>query len=62
MEYFHGSFVCVFALQDFSPNLKYIVSIGSQHDMAINVYNWKTNSKVASNKVATKVSSSGGLE
>jgi len=42
-------------LQAFSPNLKYIVSIGTQHDMMVNVWNWKTNIKVASNKVASKV-------
>ena len=41
--------------QAFSPNLKYIVSIGTQHDMMVNVWNWKSNLKVASNKVATKV-------
>ena len=43
------------ALQAFSPNLKYLVSIGTQHDMMVNVWNWKTNIKVASNKVAAKV-------
>ena len=46
-----------FALfQAFSPNLKYIVSIGSQHDMMVNVWNWRTGNKVASNKVSCKVS------
>ncbi|XP_060582895.1 mitogen-activated protein kinase-binding protein 1-like [Ruditapes philippinarum] len=40
----------------FSPNLKYIVSIGTQHDMQVNVWNWRTGSKVASNKVSSKVS------
>ncbi|ELU17931.1 hypothetical protein CAPTEDRAFT_22608, partial [Capitella teleta] len=40
---------------DFSPNSKFIVSIGSQHDMGINVFNWKSNLKMASNKVANKV-------
>ena len=44
--------------QAFSPNLKYIVSIGTQHDMMVNVWNWRTGSKVASNKVSSKV----GLE
>ena len=39
----------------FHPNLKYVVSIGTQHDMAVNVWNWRANVKVASNKVATKV-------
>ena len=48
---------CHFALfQAFSPNLKYIVSIGSQHDMMVNVWNWRTGNKVASNKVSCKVS------
>ena len=43
-------------LQAFSPNLKYIVSVGTQHDMMVNVWNWKTNAKVASNKIASNVS------
>lgn len=43
-------------VQAFSPNLKYIVSVGSQHDMMVSVWNWRANSKLASNKVATKVS------
>lgn len=25
----------------FSPNGKYIVSVGYQHDMVVNVWNWK---------------------
>ncbi|KAL4239162.1 mitogen-activated protein kinase binding protein 1 [Mactra antiquata] len=41
----------------FSPNLKYIVSIGTQYDMQVNVWNWRTGSKVASNKVSSKVTS-----
>lgn len=41
----------------FSPNLKYIVSIGSQHDMMVAVWNWKTGTKVASNKISSKVTS-----
>ncbi|XP_052767365.1 mitogen-activated protein kinase-binding protein 1-like isoform X3 [Mya arenaria] len=41
----------------FSPNLKYIVSIGTMHDMQVCVWNWRTGSKVASNKVSSKVSS-----
>ena len=28
-------------LQAFSPNLKYFVSVGYQHDMMVNVWNWK---------------------
>ncbi|CAM1318924.1 WDR62 (predicted) [Pycnogonum litorale] len=39
----------------FSPNLKYVVSVGSQHDMIVNVWDWKNNVKVASNKVSSKV-------
>jgi len=39
----------------FAPNNKYIVSVGSQHDMIVNVWDWRSNVKVASNKVSTKV-------
>ncbi|XP_043910552.1 WD repeat-containing protein 62-like [Protopterus annectens] len=39
----------------FSPNMKYIVSVGYQHDMIVNVWDWKKNSIVASNKVSSKV-------
>ena len=42
-------------LQAFSPNNKHIVSIGTQHDMTVHVWNWKSRSKVASNKIAAKV-------
>ena len=42
-------------LQAFSPNAKYAVSVGSQHDMIVNVWDWKNNVKVASNKVSAKV-------
>lgn len=31
------------------------MSIGSQHDMIVNVWDWKNNIKIASNKVSTKV-------
>lgn len=41
----------------FSPSNKYIVSIGTQHDMIVNVWDWRANVKVASNKVSTKVKS-----
>ncbi|CAH0549034.1 unnamed protein product, partial [Brassicogethes aeneus] len=41
----------------FSPTTKYVVSIGTQHDMIVNVWDWKNNIKVASNKVSTKVKS-----
>ncbi|XP_030764315.1 uncharacterized protein LOC115888674 [Sitophilus oryzae] len=39
----------------FSPTNKYVVSVGTQHDMIVNVWDWKNNIKVASNKVSTKV-------
>lgn len=42
-------------LQAFSPTNKYVVSVGTQHDMIVNVWDWKNNIKVASNKVSTKV-------
>lgn len=41
--------------QAFSPNLKHVVSVGTQHDMIVNVWDWKAGVKVASNKVSTKV-------
>ena len=41
--------------QAFSPSHKYVVSVGSQHDMIVNVWDWRANVKVASNKVSTKV-------
>ena len=25
----------------FSPNLKYVASVGFQHDMIVNIWNWK---------------------
>ncbi|GBM34108.1 Mitogen-activated protein kinase-binding protein 1 [Araneus ventricosus] len=39
----------------FSPNMKYVVSVGSQHDMVVNVWDWRNKQKVASNKVSCKV-------
>ncbi|KAL1501244.1 hypothetical protein ABEB36_006606 [Hypothenemus hampei] len=39
----------------FSPNNKYVVSVGTQHDMIVNLWDWRNNVKVASNKVSTKV-------
>ncbi|XP_026291187.2 mitogen-activated protein kinase-binding protein 1 isoform X6 [Frankliniella occidentalis] len=39
----------------FSPSHKYVVSVGSQHDMIVNVWDWRANIKVASNKVSSKV-------
>lgn len=44
-------------LQAFSPNLKYVVSVGSQHDSVVNVWDWRSDTKVASNKVSSKVRS-----
>lgn len=41
--------------QAFSPSNKYVVSVGSQHDMIVNVWDWRSNVKVASNKVSSKV-------
>lgn len=41
--------------QAFSPNGKYLVSVGSQNDMIVNVFDWKSNIKIASNKVSAKV-------
>lgn len=35
----------------FSPSNKYVVSVGTQHDMIVNVWDWRNNVKVASNKV-----------
>lgn len=35
--------------------MKYVVSVGSQHDMIVNVWEWRANLKVASNKVSAKV-------
>ncbi|XP_065343968.1 mitogen-activated protein kinase-binding protein 1 isoform X2 [Cloeon dipterum] len=39
----------------FSPSMRYIVSVGTQHDMIVNVWDWKVGVKVASNKVSAKV-------
>ncbi|XP_070509795.1 mitogen-activated protein kinase-binding protein 1 isoform X4 [Chironomus tepperi] len=39
----------------FSPTGKYLVSVGSQHDNIVNVFDWKSNLKIASNKVSAKV-------
>ncbi|GLD59657.1 mitogen-activated protein kinase-binding protein 1-like protein [Lates japonicus] len=39
----------------FSPNSKYIVSVGNQHDMMVNVWAWKKDVVVAANKVSSKV-------
>uniref|UniRef100_A0A673M9N1 Mitogen-activated protein kinase binding protein 1 n=1 Tax=Sinocyclocheilus rhinocerous TaxID=307959 RepID=A0A673M9N1_9TELE len=39
----------------FSPNSKYIISVGYQHDMIVNVWAWKKNVVIAANKVSSKV-------
>uniref|UniRef100_A0A8D0F6H6 Mitogen-activated protein kinase binding protein 1 n=1 Tax=Strix occidentalis caurina TaxID=311401 RepID=A0A8D0F6H6_STROC len=39
----------------FSPTARYLVSVGYPHDMAVNVWDWKKGSLVASNKVSCKV-------
>ncbi|XP_068564393.1 mitogen-activated protein kinase-binding protein 1-like [Cebidichthys violaceus] len=39
----------------FSPNSKYVVSVGNQHDMMVNVWVWKKDVVVAANKVSSKV-------
>nr|XP_055229677.1 mitogen-activated protein kinase-binding protein 1-like isoform X3 [Gorilla gorilla gorilla] len=39
----------------FSPSAKYIVSVGYQHDMIVNVWAWKKNTVAASNKVSSRV-------
>lgn len=44
-----------FLAQAFSPSGKYLVSVGSQHDNIVNVFDWKLNLKIASNKVTAKV-------
>lgn len=38
--------------------MKDLISIGNEFDMNINVWNWRSNSKVASNKVSSKVRAS----
>ena len=44
-----------FFLQAFSPVQNYVVSVGSQHDMIVNVWDWKAGVKIASNKFSSKV-------
>uniref|UniRef100_A0A8C4RBR9 Mitogen-activated protein kinase binding protein 1 n=1 Tax=Eptatretus burgeri TaxID=7764 RepID=A0A8C4RBR9_EPTBU len=39
----------------FSPNMKYIVSVGHHHDMIVNVWDWKRRVLAATNKVSSKV-------
>jgi WD40 repeat protein len=35
--------------------MKYMVSVGYQHDMHIHVWNWRTGWSVATNKITSKV-------
>ncbi|KAJ3130055.1 hypothetical protein HK098_006767 [Nowakowskiella sp. JEL0407] len=44
----------VYALA-FSPNSRYLVSLGFQHDGHIFVWNWKTGVKVSTNRITVKV-------
>ncbi len=48
---------CLFVLniQAFSPNLKYVISVGEQHDMVVNVWDWKSGSKHGTGKISAKV-------
>ncbi len=50
--------VCLLTIvfQAFSINLRYLVSVGYQHDQNVFVWNWKANAKLATNKITTKVS------
>lgn len=48
-------FFFLFFFQAFSPTQKYVVSVGSQHDMIVNVWDWRGGVKVASNKFSSKV-------
>ena len=49
MVFLRGTFsVCLLLIIDllcsfqaFSPNLKYVASVGFQHDMIVNIWNWK---------------------
>ncbi|CEP18800.1 hypothetical protein [Parasitella parasitica] len=39
----------------FSPNMRYLVSVGFQHDGYLYVWNWKKGTKLAGNKVTSRV-------
>ena len=41
--------------QSFSPDGRYVVSVGCQSDMMINLWDWRNKHIVASNKVSVKV-------
>uniref|UniRef100_A0A5S6QY66 Mitogen-activated protein kinase-binding protein 1 n=1 Tax=Trichuris muris TaxID=70415 RepID=A0A5S6QY66_TRIMR len=53
MELFGHTFGIACVL--FSPNMRHVVSVGNEHDLVVNVWDWKSGVKVASNKVACKV-------
>ena len=38
---------CIQYFQSFAPNGKYVVSVGSQHDAVVYVWDWKNNVKVS---------------
>ncbi|KAK3832326.1 MAG: quinon protein alcohol dehydrogenase-like superfamily, partial [Linnemannia gamsii] len=40
----------------FSPNSKFVVSLGFQHDGYIHLWNWRTNTQIASNRVTSRSS------
>lgn len=35
------SYINAEKFQAFSPNMKYVVSVGFQHDMLVNIWNWR---------------------
>ncbi|KAI0979733.1 hypothetical protein GJ496_010494 [Pomphorhynchus laevis] len=39
----------------FSPNLRFVVSVGVIHDMSINVWNWKIKIRVSSNNICSQI-------
>jgi WD40 repeat protein len=41
----------------FTPNSRYLVSLGTQHDGFLNLWDLKSQSLLASNKITTKLSS-----
>ena len=51
---FSGHKFGVFALI-FSPNNKYLISLGFQHDGYLCVWDWRSGEKLASNKLIAKV-------
>ncbi|RKO87696.1 WD40-repeat-containing domain protein, partial [Blyttiomyces helicus] len=39
----------------FSPNMRYLVSMGYKHDQSVYVWNWKNGAKLAGSKISTPV-------